>query len=113
MFQIEDGISDQLAGSVESSLPATESFVEKGFAISLEVEFLGWRDGANFASAASVDGRELGGDDRGWWRRSCERRGLVGEEGGDETVLEMCGVSVGSYAWEFEVTEMHFFFLYM
>lgn len=96
---------------MEGGLPTAEGFNEVCSAkrsLLRQVLPLGRRNGANLATAARVDGVELGGDDG--WRRWCGqrvRRCFVGEEGGDEAVLQGGGVRVGCAGGEVDMSENH------
>lgn len=73
---------------------------------------LGGGEVADFASAAGVDGVELGGEDGGVGGRGGGGGGVgggafVGEEALDEVVLESGGVGVVDYTGEAEVGEAH------
>lgn len=84
--QVDDGVCDELAGSMECCLAAAHGLDEVGAAVCAEVRLLLWRDGADFAPAAGVDGRELGGYDV-WGGCGRVGGGLGGEEARDEGFL--------------------------
>lgn len=110
-LQVDDGICDELTRTMERGLPTAEGFNEvcsTKRSLLRQVLPLGRRNGANLATPARVDGVELGGDDG--WRRWCGqrvRRCFVGEEGGDEAVLQGGGVRVGCAGGEVDMSENH------
>lgn len=107
-FEVDDGICDELTGPVEGGLAAAEGFIEGGLAVGSrlsEILCLVLRDIADFAAAACVDGVELCRDNGRRWGGAGGGGGVgfVGEEVGDEAVLESRGVGVGRQAGEMEV----------
>lgn len=89
-FQVDDGVYDELAGSVKGCLPASEGLVEGGCAVGSrcgQVVDLVSGEISYFSPAAGVDGVELGCDYGRLWGRDGLGRGFVGEEVGDEGLL--------------------------
>ena len=83
---------------MEGGLATAEGFSEGGAAISAEIGLLVWGDGADFSSAACVDGCEFGGDDVWWWWWGRIEWRFRGEEAGYEIFLKTGCCCVGNEA---------------
>ena len=98
-FEIDDGVCDQLAGTMESGLAATHGFEELGIAAIAEEILLLRRYCANFAATARIDRLELSGDDMRCWSGRRTRVRLVSEESLYYRVLEFRGFRVCTNTW--------------